>query len=192
MEIDEELQWQAVLNNDASHDGRFWYAVRTTGIFCRPSCKSRPPKRAHVQFYDTIAAAQREGYRPCKRCLPHEHKLPEEAWISRAAAYMDRHYAEELTLHRLAEACHGSPYHLQRTFKRIMGITPTAYLQQLRISRAQELLRCSTLSVRAIGQELGLSNLPYFITLFKRMTGSTPARYRQDNGVHAQEAVTNE
>ena len=118
--------------------------------------------------------------------------LPEEAWISRAAAHMDRHYAEELTLQRLAEACHGSPYHLQRTFKRIMGITPAAYLQRVRISRAQELLRSSTLPVREIGQRLGLGNLPYFITLFKRITGSTPARYRQDNGVHAQEAVTNE
>lgn len=191
MKPEEEQRWQSVLDNDATQDGHFWYAVRTTGIFCRPSCKSRPPKRAHVQFYDEVTAALQDGYRPCKRCRPDADKLPEEAWVAHTVAYVDVHYAEDLTLGKLAEVYHGSPYHLQRTFKRMTGCSPSVYLQQVRISRAQELLRSSSLSVREIGHQIGYRNLPYFITLFKRFTGDTPAHYRLVHGAHTQEVTTN-
>ncbi|MFS0725996.1 bifunctional transcriptional activator/DNA repair enzyme AdaA [Paenibacillus sp. 1P07SE] len=173
-----ELRWQAVLSNNASQDGLFWYAVRTTGIFCRPSCKSRPPKRENIAFYDTPAEALADGFRPCKRCRPTGSRLPDEEWVAQAAACIDNHFAEELSLQRLAEMCHGSPYHLQRTFKRILGLSPLAYLQHARIRQAQELLHTTGLTTREIGARVGMANLSYFTTLFKRYTGTTPAHYR--------------
>ena len=86
---------------------------------------------------------------------------------------------DTLTLEFLAITCHGSPYHLHRTFKRVKGITPAAYIQQKRIEQAKEQLVSSTASIAQVGASIGMSNTPYFITLFKRMTGHTPAIYRQ-------------
>lgn len=95
--------------------------------------------------------------------------------------YIDKHYHEPLTLETLAEVCHGSPYHLHRTFKKVTGITPVDYIQQKRIDQASEYLVTTDRDVADIGLHVGLPNTSYFITLFKKKTGLTPMKYRQLN-----------
>lgn len=174
-------QWQAIAGNDASYDGRFFYAVKTTGIFCRPSCKSRLPNRENVGFFQTAGQALAAHYRPCKRCKPTGQRLPDEEWIALITEYVDVHYNETLTLDTLAQLSHGTPYHLHRTFKKIKGVTPADYVQQIRIGKAKALLTASHQTVAKIGEAVGLSNTPYFITLFKKKTGYTPEGYRQQH-----------
>lgn len=176
-----EEQWRAVSGNDASFDGQFYYAVRTTRIFCRPSCKSKLPKRDNICGFETAEQALCAGYRPCKRCRPTGQRLPNEEWISIVTTYIDRHYREALSLHILARLSHGTPYHLHRTFKKVTGATPVAYIQQVRIKQAQELLASTEQSVGKIGEAVGLSNTSYFITLFKKKTGCTPEAYRRQH-----------
>lgn len=178
--------WQAILHNDATYDDKFFYAVKTTGIFCRPSCKSKPPKRENACVFQNAEEAQAASFRPCKRCKPTGERLPDKEWVEVMTLYLDNHYTEPLTLEALAEVCHGSPYHLHRTFKKITGITPVDYIQQKRIAAASEYLRNSDQTVGGIALQVGLPNTSYFITLFKKKTGLTPTQFRQR---HKQEAM---
>lgn len=176
-----EEQWRAILNNDAAFDGQFVYAVSSTGIFCRPSCKSRPPKKENTQIFASPREALDAHYRPCKRCKPTGERMPDEEWIAMVTEYIRRHYAEPLHLQTLADISHSSPYHLHRTFKRITGQTPAAYVQQVRIEQAAAELTATGKPVSAIGTDVGLANTAYFITLFKSQTGCTPAQYRKQH-----------
>jgi AraC family transcriptional regulator of adaptative response / methylphosphotriester-DNA alkyltransferase methyltransferase len=175
-------KWQAIIRNDASYDGKFIYAVRTTGIFCKPSCKSKAPKYENVCVFQNAELALAAHYRPCKRCKPTGERLPNDEWIAQITQYMDTHYKETLTLENLADACHGSPYHLHRTFKRIKGITPVQYVQQMRMDKAKEYLVHSNQAIMDIAGQVGMPNISYFVTLFKKMTGHTPTDYRQIYG----------
>ncbi|OXM83423.1 AraC family transcriptional regulator [Paenibacillus rigui] len=187
-----EEQWRAILNNDAAYDGQFFYAVKTTRIFCRPSCKSKPPKKEHVHIFHTAEQALSAGFRTCKRCKPSGTRMPDEEWIQLITQFIDNHYMEPLTLGKLAEISHGSPYHLHRIFKRVQSVTPIEYIQQRRIEKAKELLIQTDKFVTEVGQMIGLHNTPYFITIFKKNTGHTPAEYRQRNRSNDEEALSDE
>ncbi|WP_109476798.1 bifunctional DNA-binding transcriptional regulator/O6-methylguanine-DNA methyltransferase Ada [Paraburkholderia sp. C35] len=122
----EDERWNAVLKRDMSADGAFFYGVRTTGVFCRPSCASRLPRRENVDFFASADAARTAGYRDCKRCQP--GGLPRELEIvNRACAALDADPQQRLTLAQLSEAVHVSPFHLQRLFKRVVGVSPRQY-----------------------------------------------------------------
>lgn len=185
-------QWQAIINNEAAYDGQFYYAVKTTGIFCRPSCKSRPPKRDNIGYYLTIDQALAAGFRPCKRCKPTGRRLPDEEWVALVTEYIDRNYKEMLTLVTLATICHGTPYHLHRTFKKVMDITPLDYIQQVRIESAKKILISSPTPIAEVGASVGLSNTPYFITLFKKKTGHTPKGYQSWHKQQIKEIIQND
>jgi AraC family transcriptional regulator of adaptative response/methylated-DNA-[protein]-cysteine methyltransferase len=119
-------RWEAVVGRDARADGAFFYAVATTGVFCRPSCASRLPRRENVSFYGSAREARGAGFRPCKRCQP--EGLPRDmAIVERACAALDADPQARLTLAQLSEAVHVSPFHLQRLFKRIVGLSPREY-----------------------------------------------------------------
>ncbi|MBA2875439.1 bifunctional transcriptional activator/DNA repair enzyme AdaA [Thermaerobacillus caldiproteolyticus] len=171
--------WQAIVHNDSSYDDKFFYGVKTTGIFCRPSCKSRPPKKENVRIFQNAQQALSENFRPCKRCKPTGQRLPDEEWVAQITQFIDTNYSETLTLKTLANMCHGSPYHLHRTFKRIKGITPAEYIRQTRISKAMQYLTTSGKTIAEISLLVGIPNTAYFITLFKKETGYTPTDYRQ-------------
>ncbi|SFJ81632.1 bifunctional transcriptional activator/DNA repair enzyme AdaA [Thermoflavimicrobium dichotomicum] len=173
--------WRAIVHNDSSYDNKFFYGVKTTGIFCRPSCKSRPPKMENVRIFQSAQQAISENFRPCKRCKPTGQRLPDEDWVAQITQFIDRNYSETLTLETLADMCHGSPYHLHRTFKRIKGITPAEYIRQTRISNAIQYLTTTDRTISEIALAVGIPNIAYFITLFKKQTGYTPADYRQLN-----------
>jgi AraC family transcriptional regulator, regulatory protein of adaptative response / methylphosphotriester-DNA alkyltransferase methyltransferase len=172
-------KWQAIVLNDSNYNDKFIYAVKTTGIFCRPSCKSRPPKKENVFIFENTEEALSANFRPCKRCKPTGERLPDREWVSIITSYIDKHYCEKLTLERLADISHGSPYHLHRTFKRITQLTPVEYILETRMTKAKELLLEPKKSISDVARDIGIPNISYFITLFKKKTGQTPIEYRQ-------------
>ncbi|HSO56873.1 MAG TPA: bifunctional transcriptional activator/DNA repair enzyme AdaA, partial [Paenisporosarcina sp.] len=149
-------QWQAIIHNDSSYDDLFIYAVKSTGIFCRPSCKSRLPNQANVLIFKNAEQALSKGFRACKRCKPEGLQIPDEDWVIQITDYIDGHYPQPLTLEILANMCHGSPFHLQRTFKRIKNMTPVEYIQVVRIEHAKYLLKATEKSIGEIGIRIGV------------------------------------
>lgn len=177
-----EERWRAIVSNDASYDRRFFYAIRTTGIFCKPSCKSKIPRPENVRIFHNAEEALSANFRPCKRCKPTEARLPDQEWVDQMKDYIHRNYRNTLRLQTIADHCHGSPFHLHRMFKRIAGITPTEYIQRVRIVKAAESLLHSDKTIEQISAEVGIPNPSYFITLFKKTTGLTPKAFRLSAG----------
>lgn len=135
-----EARWQAVLTRDASQDGAFVYAVQSTGIYCRPTCPSRRPRRERVQFFDTAAEAEAAGFRPCKRCDPLGTE-PDLAGrlVWEICAYIREHGVASLA--DLGAQFHVSPTHLQRLFKRVTGLSPRQYAEVCRLDTLKRELR---------------------------------------------------
>ena len=124
---DPEKCWQAVTARERAADGSFYYAVRTTGVYCRPSCASRLPRRENVSFHATPADAEAAGFRPCKRCRPTE-KSAVEAQLSAVAKACAILRESDVTppLAELARAVAVSPFHFHRLFKQVVGATPAS------------------------------------------------------------------
>lgn len=171
-------QWDAIFNNDKQQDGKFWYGVTTTQIFCRPSCPSRLPKRDHVVVFNNPQQALDNGFRPCKRCRPLDKVVTNQVWVQEIEHVLQTYYAQKITLDKLASLVHGDPSYLRHTYKAITGITPQQRLQQIRLSKAQQLLKSSNEPIAKISNQVGIPNTAYFISLFKRKYGQTPLQYR--------------
>src|SRR5690348_17490576 len=135
---DDEARWQAVLARDAAADGRFYYAVRSTGVYCRPTCPARRPSRQNVVFFDAPEAAERAGYRPCRRCYPTEISAQQQA-VAEVQRLLDGGAAP--ALRALGEAVGLSPSHLQRIFKRATGLSPRQYAAARRAERLKAELK---------------------------------------------------
>jgi AraC family transcriptional regulator of adaptative response / methylphosphotriester-DNA alkyltransferase methyltransferase len=188
----DEAQWKAIVNCDATFDGRFFYGVTTTGIFCRPSCRSRAPLPEHVRIFKSAGEAQAAGFRPCKRCRPDTPLRPDEEMVHMVKAIVNRRFEEPLTLESLAQELSMSPYHLHRTFKRWTGVTPAEYLVAKRIEVAKEALRTEPLrTITDIALAVGFRSASHFSTVFRKMTGCSPKHYRTQHGTvgTAQEAA---
>jgi AraC family transcriptional regulator of adaptative response/methylated-DNA-[protein]-cysteine methyltransferase len=176
-------RWAAVLDRDAAADGRFVYAVASTRIYCRPSCPSRRPLRRHVSFFPTPEAAEAEGYRACRRCRPREAETDSVRRVREAQHYLERHLDETVTLERLGGAVGLSPYHLQRTFKRITGLSPRAWAGARRMDRMKVGLREGS-SVSRATYDAGYSTPSRAYHHSRQRLGMTPGSYRRGgNGV---------
>lgn len=136
--LDDEARWRIALAKDRRFDGAFVTGVHSTGIYCRPSCPARPPKRENVSFYATPADAEAAGLRPCLRCRP-EAVSRDEAAVMEAIALL-RDAEAPLPLDRLAAVTGYSPAHFQRVFKRAVGLSPAAFHRALRMERAADAL----------------------------------------------------
>lgn len=171
-------RWAAVVARDPDADGKFVYAVRTTGVYCRPSCRSRLAKAENVAFYASAAAAASAGFRPCKRCRPDlaGAMTPHMATIAELCRFIAS--AEKPpTLAELSAHARISAYHLHRLFKAATGLTPSAYARAERARRVrQELERCTT--VTAAIYDAGYQSSGRFYAEAKQLLGMTPARYR--------------
>lgn len=140
--MDDSEAWAAVTGRDAAYDGRFLYAVRTTGVYCRPSCPSRRPRREHVRFFGSPDAAEAEGYRACKRCGPRPGQPTAiDGAVARALAHLDAHLDEPVPLDALATVAGVSRFHLQRRFKQAVGLSPKQYHDARRMERLRTQLR---------------------------------------------------
>ena len=174
---DEENRWTAVLNRDPGADGRFVYAVASTRIYCRPTCPSRRPNRRQVRFFPTPVEAEQKGYRACRRCHPRQPEQAAERRVREATVYLDRHLDETVTLERLGLAVGMSPYHLQRTFKRLTGMTPREYASGRRVDRMKTQLKKGDTVSRAT-YDAGFSSASRAYEHSQRRMGMTPAAYR--------------
>jgi AraC family transcriptional regulator of adaptative response/methylated-DNA-[protein]-cysteine methyltransferase len=137
-------QWQQVLERDPSADGQFFYAVKSTGVYCRPSCPSRRPSRKNVSFFATAAAAEEAGFRACKRCEPDRatpRPDPQAAVIAAAANYLAEHAAESTRLSDLAKATGVGRLTLLRGFRRVLGVSPGEFARAQRVARFKDALR---------------------------------------------------
>jgi AraC family transcriptional regulator of adaptative response/methylated-DNA-[protein]-cysteine methyltransferase len=178
-EKNQDLRWQAVLSRDTGHDGHFVFAVSSTGVYCRPSCPSRRPRRANVTFFAQPDQAEKAGYRACLRCRPKAIGGHGATEIAKAICrYIEQHLDEPLTLARLGSEFHQSPFHLQRTFKSVLGITPRAYADSCRMNQLKGNLRAGHSVTRSM-YDAGYSSSSRLYERTASQLGMTPDKYRR-------------
>ncbi len=178
--IDTEACWQAVLAKDATQAGQFFYGVLTTGVYCRPGCASRVPLRANVRFYPNVSEAEADGLRACLRCKPAAAKntvIRDRTTEIRAYIRKNLDDPERLTLSALSRQFEISPFHLQRTFKAALGVTPKKYVQELRMQTFKEDLRSGTPVTEAVYQA-GFGSASRVYEQLDANLGMTPRQYK--------------
>jgi AraC family transcriptional regulator, regulatory protein of adaptative response / methylated-DNA-[protein]-cysteine methyltransferase len=172
--------WEAVLARDKRFDGAFVYGVRSTGIYCRPSCSARRPRKEHVILFAMSEAAEQAGFRPCRRCRPDEGVIqdPQVERVQRLCHYIEEYDSSDhpLTLAAMSEHVDVSPHHLQRSFKRIMGMTPRQYAEACRLRRLKMLVRKGESVTRALYESGYGSSSRLYEEASTRM-GMTPGTY---------------
>jgi len=172
-------QWEAVLRRDAARDGEFFFAVSTTGVYCRPSCPSRRPRRENVSFFQRPEDAESAGFRACLRCRPKSAVgNPQTAMVKRICRYLEQHLDEPVTLTKLGEVFGQSPFHLQRTFKKTLGITPKAYADSCRMSSLKRNLQAGK-NVTSALYDAGYSSSSRLYERTASQLGMTPDKYRR-------------
>ncbi len=176
--ITNDPRWAALLARDSGADGSFVYAVRTTGVYCRPSCAARLARPENVSFFDTNSAAEAAGFRACKRCVPNEASLAEQhaATIANVCRLIETS-EEQPSLQGLADRAGLSTFHFHRVFKGITGLTPKQYATAHRARRIQQELRQSRTVTDAV-YEAGYSSSSRFYAAADRILGMTPSNYR--------------
>jgi AraC family transcriptional regulator of adaptative response/methylated-DNA-[protein]-cysteine methyltransferase len=172
-------RWACVQARDKKADGTFFYAVRTTGVFCRPSCAARAARREHVTFTKTAAEAEAAGYRPCRRCHPlaAEGRDPHTSLMQDMAAYIVAHAGEALPLARLADQAGMSPFHFQRRFTAVIGVSPKAYQAAERLRAFKARLREGR-SVLGATFDTGYGSTSRVYDQVDGGLGMTPSAYR--------------
>ena len=178
--FDDDARWRAVLARERAVDGRFVYAVRTTGIYCKPSCPSRQPRRDNVRFFADGGSARAAGFRACKRCKPDlaAHTDPAAAMVKRACAFIDARTDGPPTLDALARHLGLSPFHVQRTFTRVMGLSPRAYADERRLGRLKHRLKRGAGVTDAL-YDSGYGSSSRLYEHAGAKLGMTPATYRK-------------
>jgi len=177
--LSDDPRWKAVLARNGARDGEFVFAVATTGVYCRPSCAARRPRRENVRFFATNEAAEKAGYRACLRCKPKAFTGNRESEAVKAICrFIEQHLDEALTLERLGKEFHQSPFHLQRRFKAVLGITPREYADSRRMQMLKRNLQAGDSVTRAM-YEAGYGSSSRLYERTASQLGMTPDRYRR-------------
>jgi len=174
-----EQCWLAVQNHDATQDGRFFYGVLTTGVYCRPSCPSRRPLIKNVRFYETTVEAEKDGLRPCLRCRPTSDPKanPSSERVGQVCRYIENYSDESLKIDELAALVGMNRFHLQRVFKSVVGLTPKQYLDAVRLKQLKKGLKEADDVAEAVyGAGYGSSSRVY--EKADTRLGMTPNQYR--------------
>lgn len=176
--LNNDQLWQAVIAKDARFDGQFVFAVSSTGVYCRPSCPSRRAHRERVKFFELPEAAEQAGFRACLRCQPQRARVmdPQVELVQRVCRLLNSNDSETLTLPELAGQAGVSPFHLQRTFKRVMGISPRQYMAARKIDTFKNLVRKGE-SVTNSLYESGFNSSSRLYEHASEELGMTPATY---------------
>jgi AraC family transcriptional regulator, regulatory protein of adaptative response / methylated-DNA-[protein]-cysteine methyltransferase len=175
----EDPLWQAVLARDGASDGKFVFAVSSTGIYCRPSCPSKRPRRENVTFFGAPQEAEKAGFRECLRCRPKAVSgNPRQEVIKAVCRYIEQHLDEPITLARLSAEFRQSPFHLQRTFKAVLGITPKEYANSCRMRGFRQNLKAGHSVTRAM-HEAGYSSSSRLYSRTASELGMEPGKYRR-------------
>lgn len=176
----DQEKWEALINNNANADGMFVYAVKSTGIFCRPSCKSKTPLRKNIIFFPSSETAAEAGFRPCKRCRPDLLKYEPVKEIGLMAKnVIEEFYREKEQISNELQSLGISDHRMTQIFKEQYGMTPTEYRNLLRRKAAEEKLRETASPLTEIAFSLGFESLPAFFSFFLKHTGMTPKAYRE-------------
>src|SRR5579863_3280003 len=187
MDLDDDACYRAIATRDARFDGRLFIAVRTTGIYCRPICPARTPKRGNVTFYPTASAAQEAGYRPCLRCRP-ESSPDLAAWrgtsntVSRALALIAEGALDGEAIDTLAERLGVGERQMRRLFRQHLGASPIAVAQTRRILLAKQLIHETHLPMTEIAFASGFGSIRRFNETFLELFGRPPGALRRLGG----------
>ncbi len=174
-----DKRWDEVVARDASHDGEFVFAVGTTGVYCRPSCPARRPRRENVTFYSRPEQAEKAGFRACLRCRPRSVSgNPQSDLAKQICRYIEQHLDEPITLNRLSKAFRQSPFHLQRRFKAALGITPREYADSCRMRLLKRNLQAGDNVTRAM-YDAGYGSSSRLYEKTASQLGMTPDKYRR-------------
>ncbi|MGX7014022.1 bifunctional transcriptional activator/DNA repair enzyme AdaA [Vagococcus silagei] len=177
-----DQEWQAISTNDKTYDDVFWYAVKSTKIFCRPSCPSRLPKRDNVDVYYLKEAPLKDGFRPCKRCQPLNETVSNQVWVKEIDTILETHYSEPLSLRELSYLAHGSESYLRHVYKAETGVTPQQRLMSIRLKKAADMLSHTNRKIAEIAESVGIPNVSYFVQQFKAVYHDTPKKFRESQG----------
>jgi AraC family transcriptional regulator of adaptative response/methylated-DNA-[protein]-cysteine methyltransferase len=176
----DEARWEAVLARDVCADGTFVFAVRSTGVYCRPSCPARRPRRDNVSFFASPQTAERDGFRPCRRCHPERASSsarPAEV-VAQACRYIETHLDGPLTLAAISRSAGTAPHPLRRAFQRVLGLTPRQYVEACRLRQVKERLRDGD-SVTTALYAAGYGSSSRLYERAPTHLGMTPATYRR-------------
>jgi AraC family transcriptional regulator, regulatory protein of adaptative response / methylated-DNA-[protein]-cysteine methyltransferase len=175
----DDLRWKAVLTRDANSDSEFVFAVSSTGIYCRPSCPARRPRRENVQFFAAPVLAEQAGYRACLRCRPKSVSGNEQSNFAKMVCrFIEQHLDEPVTLERLGKEFGQSPFHLQRRFKAAIGITPREYADSCRLRLLKRNLQSGDSVTRAM-YDAGYGSSSRLYERTASQLGMTPDKYRR-------------
>ena len=176
---DDDRCWDAVIARDSRRDGQFVFAVATTGVYCRPSCPARRPRRKNVEFFSRPDQAEKAGFRECLRCRPRSISgNPQLDFAKEICRFIEQHLDEPVTLGRLSKLFHQSPFHLQRRFKAALGITPRAYADSCRLRQLKRNLQAGDNVTRAM-YDAGYSSSSRLYEKTSSQLGMTPDKYRR-------------
>jgi AraC family transcriptional regulator of adaptative response/methylated-DNA-[protein]-cysteine methyltransferase len=178
--LNQERCWAEVLERDASRDGAFFFGVVTTGVYCKPSCPARRPLRKNVRFFETGAAAEAQGLRACLRCRPSAlgDPDPDAERIRAICRHIEEHAGEPLKLRDLAAQAALSPFHFQRSFKKVAGVTPREYVEAARLRRFKSALKTAKGVTDAVF-EAGYESASSAYERSAVRLGMTPKQYRE-------------
>src|SRR5439155_25746823 len=180
--LTDDTRWQAVLERDPRAEGRFWMAVTSTGIFCRPTCAARRPRRDRARFFESVDAALAAGFRACLRCRPTDPGRTQLDVVAEACRLIEAdELGPSLTLAELGERVGWSPFHLQRTFRRIVGVSPRQYAESKRVERLRDRLRAAD-SVTTALYDAGWGSSAAFYASAPAHLGMSPSAYRNGGG----------